>query len=115
MCDDTYSFELYRFDHADITGHVSVEITPDGVTVEDYTIGPGVEKFFGRDEHELDVRVTRAGAKEILKANGIIPGPFPAEKLGLRLAEVFNGKSDAASKFVEMAEEAGVEPEIWCR
>jgi len=115
MCDGTYTYELHRWDGGDMRGYVSVEVAKDGVTVEDYTTGSEVFAFFGRDEHEYDVRVTRDGAKKILKANGIIPGPFPSEKLGLRLAEVYSGTSNAASKFKEMAEEAGVEPEVWSR
>ena len=115
MCDGTYNYELYRFNEPEMSGYIAVNVTSDSVTVEDYTIGSEVATFFGRDEHEYDVSVTRDEAKKILKAYGIIPGPYPTEKLGLRLAERFAGKSKVASAFKELAEEAGVEPTIWSR
>jgi hypothetical protein len=115
MCDGTYDYELYRFTGPEISGYISVSVAKDSVTVEDYNIGSEVYEFFGRDEHEYDVSVTRDDAKKILKANGIIPGPYPAEKLGLYLAERYTGHSNVASTFKKIAEEAGVIPNVWMR
>jgi len=115
MCDDTYTYELHRFTGPEMSGYVSVNVAKDGVSVEDYTIGSEVYAWFGRDEHEYDVSVTRDDAKKILKANGIIPGPYPAEKLGLYLAERYRGHTDVASTFKKIAEEAGVTPSVWVR
>ena len=118
MSDDTiesheYRYPLYRFDRDDLSGYIDMVVNPDGLMVEDYTVGKSTEIFFGREDHEYTVSLNRDKAEKVLNAYGISPGIYPAEKLALRFAERYTGDSCAASKFKEVVESAGVKPEVF--
>ena len=121
MCDDAddyvegreYRYLLYRFDRPDLRGSIELTVNADGLMVEDGTTGKTTERFLGRDSHEYTVSLTKEKAIKVLEAYGIRPGHFPTETLALRFAERYKGCDSAASKFREMAEEAGVEPKVF--
>jgi hypothetical protein len=112
MNDSKYCYELYRFERPKLGGHITLSVTSDALSLEDYTIGSTVSEFYGSDEREYTVSLSKEDAIKILEANGIAVGKYPTETLGLYFAERNTGNNSAATGLLKMAEKAGVEAEV---
>jgi hypothetical protein len=102
------SYELYKFDRDDLGGHITLYVDDDSLMIEDYTIGSTCENFFGRDDREYRVSVDSAGAATILGHYGLTAAGGPVEALGRWLGATLKGCSTAATRFEELAGDAGV-------
>jgi len=113
MTENSYTYELYRFDSKGLKGYVDMSVREDMIHIDDFTHGSSTKEFFGSSSHGIEMFIDRENAIKVLEAYGMRVGKFPAEKLALYLAERFTGNDSAFSAIREVVKEAGVKPMIW--
>jgi hypothetical protein len=111
--DMAHEYALYRWNKPHINGYVTAHVGDDKFWIEDYTASALSEEIFGHEDYEYCVTVDKAGAEKILEKEGVMDTKYPIDTLALIIADAFDGCPDAASMFRNMAERAGVEPEVW--
>jgi len=103
------SYELFRSEEgADPYYYITLSVTINGISLFDHSFGESCRSVTGTDEIEYYTGVSTEGAEKILRHLGQEPGPYPAQKLALYLAETLHGRPDATERFRELAKAAGV-------
>jgi len=86
--------DIARKEFPDISTSISVTANSDGgIRVEGYDVGEGVEKWFGRDDHEYWVDVPASEIRQLVL---------------LLLAEKYKGNVDAVAEFRAYCEAKGI-------
>ncbi len=107
-----YIYNVYRSDTDRGYIRAWVRVAPDAVVVEDNSGGPMADEFYGTASVDMIASVNKKEARRILKANGVKPGSFPTELLGVWLANRLKSSKTPFSKFIDLAKVAGVNPEV---
>ena len=108
-------YVLYRWDREDLRGHVAlyIEDEENELMMVDYTIGSTCESFWGETDRELTLTIDAERAGKLLAYLKLEAAGDAIKTLGKWMRSEYKGCSDAATRFRELSEKAGVKVDVF--